>query len=60
MEQNLPSTQKFARITNIDQYDGTTDPEDHLDAFEASMFFHGASDPIICRAFSLTLKHIAL
>ncbi|CAL0299534.1 unnamed protein product [Lupinus luteus] len=34
--------------TNIDQYDGTTDPQDHLDAFEASMLFHEATDPIMC------------
>ncbi|XP_019433535.1 PREDICTED: uncharacterized protein LOC109340324 [Lupinus angustifolius] len=44
----------------MDQYDGTADPQDHLDAFEASMLFHGASDPIMCRAFPLTLKKAAL
>ncbi|XP_019442290.1 PREDICTED: uncharacterized protein LOC109347006 [Lupinus angustifolius] len=41
-------------------YDGTADPQDHLDAFEASMLFHGATDPIMCRAFPLTLKKAAL
>ncbi|CAL0328659.1 unnamed protein product [Lupinus luteus] len=54
----LPS--HFTRPTNIDQYDGTTDPQDHLDSFEASMLFHGATDPIMCRAFPLTLKKAAL
>ncbi|XP_019432678.1 PREDICTED: uncharacterized protein LOC109339659 [Lupinus angustifolius] len=44
----------------MDQYDGTTDPQDHLDAFEASMLFHGATDPIMCRAFPLTLKKATL
>ncbi|XP_019427165.1 PREDICTED: uncharacterized protein LOC109335486 [Lupinus angustifolius] len=54
----LPS--HFNRPTNMDQYDGTADPQDHLDAFEASMLFHGATDPIMCRAFPLTLKKAAL
>ncbi|XP_019418436.1 PREDICTED: uncharacterized protein LOC109329223 [Lupinus angustifolius] len=54
----LPS--HFTRPTNMDQYDGTADPRDHLDAFEASMSFHGATDPIMCRAFPLTLKKAAL
>ncbi|XP_019432841.1 PREDICTED: uncharacterized protein LOC109339779 [Lupinus angustifolius] len=54
----LPS--HFIRPTNMDQYDGTADPQDHLDAFEASMLFHGATDPIMCRAFPLTLKKAAL
>ncbi|XP_019432723.1 PREDICTED: uncharacterized protein LOC109339687 [Lupinus angustifolius] len=54
----LPS--HFHRPTNMDQYDGTADPQDHLDAFEASMLFHGASNPIMSRAFPLTLKIAAL
>ncbi|XP_019430077.1 PREDICTED: uncharacterized protein LOC109337537 [Lupinus angustifolius] len=54
----LPS--HFHRPTNMDQYDGTADPQDHLDAFEASMLFHGASNPIMCRAFPLTLTKAAL
>ncbi|KAF1889998.1 hypothetical protein Lal_00025329 [Lupinus albus] len=41
--------QQLTRPTNIDQYDGTTDPQDHLDNFEASMLFHGASHTIIYR-----------
>ncbi|XP_019447279.1 PREDICTED: uncharacterized protein LOC109350502 [Lupinus angustifolius] len=44
----------------MDQYDGTADPQDHLDAFEASMLFHGATDLIMCRAFPLTLKKAVL
>ncbi|XP_019414563.1 PREDICTED: uncharacterized protein LOC109326325 [Lupinus angustifolius] len=54
----LPS--HFNRPTNMDQYDGTADPQDHLDAFEASMLFHGTTDPIMCRAFPLTLKKAGL
>ncbi|XP_019425073.1 PREDICTED: uncharacterized protein LOC109333948 [Lupinus angustifolius] len=45
---------------NIDQYDGTTNPQDHLDALEASMLFHGATDSIMYRVFPLTLKRAAL
>ncbi|XP_019418551.1 PREDICTED: uncharacterized protein LOC109329335 [Lupinus angustifolius] len=54
----LPS--HFTRPTNMDQSDGTVDPQDHLDAFKASMLFHEATDPIMCRAFPLTLKKAAL
>ncbi|XP_019462944.1 PREDICTED: uncharacterized protein LOC109361867 [Lupinus angustifolius] len=54
----LPS--HFTCPTNMDQYDGTADPQDHLDASEASMLFHGVADPIMCRAFPLTLKKAAL
>ncbi|XP_019430865.1 PREDICTED: uncharacterized protein LOC109338165 [Lupinus angustifolius] len=54
----LPS--HFTRPTNMDQYDGTPDPQYHLNAFEASMLFHRATDPIMCRAFPLTLKKAAL
>ncbi|XP_019431618.1 PREDICTED: uncharacterized protein LOC109338767 [Lupinus angustifolius] len=50
----LPS--QFNRPTNTGQYDGTAHPQDHLDAFEASMLFHGETNPIMCRAFPLTLK----
>ncbi|KAF1883389.1 hypothetical protein Lal_00042301 [Lupinus albus] len=55
----IPHT-KNTRSTNIDQYDATIDPQDHLDTFEASILFHGASDLIMCRAFPLTLMHTTL
>ncbi|XP_019450636.1 PREDICTED: uncharacterized protein LOC109352906 [Lupinus angustifolius] len=55
------TTPKYlTRPSNIEQYDGISDPRDHLDAFEASMIFHGATDPIMCQAFPLTLKRDVL
>ncbi|XP_019432574.1 PREDICTED: uncharacterized protein LOC109339570 [Lupinus angustifolius] len=36
-----PLPKHLTRTNNIDQYDGFTDPQDHLDAFEAYMLFHG-------------------
>ncbi|XP_014499586.1 uncharacterized protein LOC106760694 [Vigna radiata var. radiata] len=44
----------------IEKFDGTTDPEHHLRNFVDSMAFYSKSDPIKCRAFSLSLKDEAL
>ncbi|XP_043687716.1 uncharacterized protein LOC122638931 [Telopea speciosissima] len=43
-------------MPTIEQYGGTTDSEDHLEKFKSLMFFQGASDAIMCRAFPSTLK----
>ncbi|XP_017438372.1 uncharacterized protein LOC108344437 [Vigna angularis] len=44
----------------LDKYDGSTDPDNHLRTFSNSMAFYTDSDPIMCRAFSLSLKEEAL
>ncbi|XP_014517467.1 uncharacterized protein LOC106774959 [Vigna radiata var. radiata] len=44
----------------IEKFDGTTDPEHHLRNFVDSMAFYSKSDPVKCRAFSLSLKGEAL
>ncbi|XP_014499250.1 uncharacterized protein LOC106760313 [Vigna radiata var. radiata] len=44
----------------IEKFDGTTDPEHHLRNFIDSMAFYSNSDPVKCRAFSLSLKGEAL
>ncbi|WVY97056.1 hypothetical protein V8G54_029207 [Vigna mungo] len=44
----------------IEKFDGTTDPENHLRNFIDSMAFYSNSDPVKCRAFSLSLKDEAL
>ncbi|WVY89245.1 hypothetical protein V8G54_034759 [Vigna mungo] len=44
----------------IKKFDGTTDPEHHLRNFIDSMAFYSNSDPVKCRAFSLSLKDEAL
>ncbi|MCS5023629.1 hypothetical protein L2V44_14150, partial [Staphylococcus aureus] len=38
------------------QYDGTSDPQDHLTAFADKMNFQNAADSALCKAFPLTLK----
>ncbi|XP_043705406.1 uncharacterized protein LOC122655264 [Telopea speciosissima] len=43
----------------VEQYTGTTDPEDHLETFKSLLFFQCASDAIMCRAFPSTLKGVA-
>ncbi|XP_043694154.1 uncharacterized protein LOC122644843 [Telopea speciosissima] len=46
-------------MPTMEQYVGTTDPEDHLETFKSLLFFQGASDAIMCRAFLSTLKGAA-
>ncbi|XP_017420351.1 uncharacterized protein LOC108330377 [Vigna angularis] len=44
----------------LEKYDGSIDPDDHLKIFTNAMTFYTDSDPVICRAFSLSLKEEAL
>ncbi|XP_043696600.1 uncharacterized protein LOC122647213 [Telopea speciosissima] len=46
-------------MPTVEQYAGTTDPEDHLETFKSLLFFQGASDAIMCRAFHSTLNGAA-
>ncbi|XP_043696635.1 uncharacterized protein LOC122647268 [Telopea speciosissima] len=47
------------KMPTIEQYAGTMDTEDHLETFKSLLFFQGASDAIMCRAFPSTLKGAA-
>ncbi|CAL1377162.1 unnamed protein product [Linum trigynum] len=42
-------------IPNLPEYNGTTDPEDHLSSFEILMPLIGASDATMCKIFPATL-----
>ncbi|XP_017438291.1 uncharacterized protein LOC108344346 [Vigna angularis] len=44
----------------LERYDGSTDPNNHLRIFTNAMAFYTDNDPVICRAFSLSLKDEAL
>ncbi|XP_047169208.1 uncharacterized protein LOC124837789 [Vigna umbellata] len=44
----------------LDKYDGSANPDSHLRIFTSAMMFYTNSDPVICRAFSLSLKDEAL
>ena len=47
------------RMPQVELYDGTTDPLNHLESFKALMLFHGAIDGILCHAFLATLRKVA-
>ena len=44
---------------NIDAYDGTTDPDDHLAAYKHLMYLQGVDDATWCKYFPATLKGVA-
>jgi hypothetical protein len=54
MNFEMPANFKFA--VQIDLYDRTTDPQDHIEIFQQTMVFQGAKELVICQAFPLTLK----
>lgn len=46
---------KKSRLPTFDKYDGTTDSVDHVEIYEYVMDFHGYTEAMKCRAFSITL-----
>ena len=44
------------RIPQVENYDGSKDPLDHLESFKTLMHLQGIPDEIMCRAFPTTLK----
>ena len=52
---HFPLSVKF-RMSQIETFDGTKDPIDHLNTYKNQMKLHGYQDPIRCRAFTITLK----
>jgi hypothetical protein len=57
MEYEMLANFKF--VVQIDPYDGTTDPQDHVKNFQQTMVLQGAKEAVICRAFPLSLKAAA-
>jgi hypothetical protein len=53
-----PMPDKF-KMPRIERYDGSGDPQAHLEAFREHIILHGTSDEIAYRAFPLTLKRVA-
>ena len=47
------------KMPSVDLFDGTTDPDDHLDVYKAQMYVQHADDATCCRYFPATLKGIA-
>ena len=56
---HFPFPAKF-RMPQIETFDRTKDPIDHLNTYKNQMELHGYQDPIRCRAFAITLKGPAL
>ena len=48
------------RIPQIETFNGTKDPVDHLNTYKNQIKLHGYQDPVRCRAFAITLKGPAL
>ena len=56
---HFPLLENF-RMPQIEAFDGTKDPVDHLNTYKNQMELHGYNDPVRCRAFAITLKGPAL
>ena len=56
---HFPLPAKF-RMPQIEAFDGTKDPVDHLNTYKNQMELHGYQEPIQCRTFAITLKGPAL
>ena len=56
---HFPLPAKF-RMPQIEVFDGTKDPIDHLNTYKNQMELHGYQNLIRCRAFAITLKGPAL
>ncbi|XP_047163972.1 uncharacterized protein LOC124833515 [Vigna umbellata] len=56
MQANMPDKPPPA----LERYSGSDDPDNHLRNFIDAMAFYTDNDPVICRAFSLSLKDEAL
>ena len=52
---SFPLPPKF-RMPQMENYDGSKDPLDHLESFKTLMHLQGVLDEIMCRAFPITLK----
>ena len=55
----FPLLAKF-RMPQIEVFDGTKDPVDHLNTYKNQMELHGYQDLVRCKAFAITLKGPAL
>ena len=56
---HFPLPVKF-RMPQMEAFDGTRDPVDHLNTYKNQMELHGYQDPMRFKAFAITLKGPAL
>nr|KYP71811.1 hypothetical protein KK1_011084 [Cajanus cajan] len=57
METPLPRRWK---PLHLDRYDGTTDPDEHIDLYTTQVNLYTNNDAILCRVFPTSLKGAAL
>nr|KYP56539.1 hypothetical protein KK1_002780 [Cajanus cajan] len=57
METSLP---RGLKPLHLDRYDGTTDPDEHIDLYTTQVNLYTNSDAILCRVFPTSLKGAAL
>ena len=57
MSKLVPSS--YQPLVHLKLYDGTSDPQSHIDAFKNAMLISGASDAMRCKAFPATLSDVA-
>ena len=55
---NRPLPPKF-RLPQLESYDGSKDPLDHIESFKTLMLLQMTPDEVMCRAFPTTLKGAA-
>ncbi|KAK4397227.1 hypothetical protein Sango_1559300 [Sesamum angolense] len=48
------------KVSNLSEYDGTSDPQEHLDKFYAKIDWYDLSDAAYCKVFHTTLSKRAL
>src|SRR2546430_16948617 len=46
-------------MPQLEKYDRSGDPDDHIQSYRTSMKLQGANDPLLCLAFPTTLKKAA-
>ena len=56
---HFPLPAKF-RMPQIEAFDGTKDPIDHINTYKNQMELHEYQDLVRCKAFAITLKGLAL
>ena len=56
---HFPLRAKF-RMPQVEAFEGTRDPVDHLNTYKNQMELHGYQNPVRCRAFAITPKGPAL
>ena len=52
---HFPLPLKF-RMSQVEEFDGTKDPVDHMNTYKNQMEMHGYQDPVQYRSFAITLK----